>query len=130
MAKIRFALLFLLLTYGVGHSEQGKIKIVFCDDYYCTQMPTGEEYKIVKQVDWAPNRLTLSPDEKYVAYTASNGLGFENEGRDVFFCKVDGSERIFLHKFESSMDTLIWASSGVRDFIFVASWDCSLVMEE
>ena len=125
MAKIYYILLFLLLARGVVYSEQSKVKVVFCDDYYCTQMPTGEEYKIVKQVDWAPNKVTLSPDEKYVAYTTSNWLGFENEGTDVFYCKVDGSERTFLHKFESSMDTLIWASSGDRDFVFVASWDCA-----
>lgn len=126
LPKIFGVILFLFFSYGTGFSEQGKVKIVFCDDFLCTQMPTGEEYKIVKQVDWALNRVTLSPDEKYVAYTTSNWLGFENEGRDVFYCKVDGSERTFLHKFQSSMDTLIWIFSEGRDFICAASWDCAV----
>jgi hypothetical protein len=126
LSKIFCMILFLFLSYGIGFSEQGKVKIVFCDDYYCTQMPTGEEYKIVKQVDWAANKVTLSPDDKYVAYTTSNGLGFENEGRDVFYCMVDGSERTFLHKFQTRMDTLIWISSEGTDFICAASWDCAL----
>lgn len=124
MSKISYLILLLVLTFGIAYSVQGKVKIVPCDGHYCTQLESGEEYKIVKQVDWALNKLTVSPNEKYVAYTTSNGLGFENEGRDVYYCKTDGSERTFLHKFKFSIDTLLWDSFEDRDFIFVISWDC------
>ncbi len=53
-----------------------------------------------------------------------NGLGFEQIGRDIYFCKVDGSQRTFLHRFETDVDTLLWASSGERNFIFVISRGC------
>lgn len=126
MAKISYMFFFLFLACVTGYAEQGKVKIVSCDDYYCTQMPTGEEYKIVKQVDWGSNKVTLSPDEKYVAYTTSNWLGFENDGRDVFYCKVDGSERIFLHKFQICVHTLLWESFDGRGYIFVVPKNCGI----
>jgi hypothetical protein len=124
MSKISYLILSLILISGIAHSEQGRVKIVPCDGHYCTQLESGEDYKIVKQVDWALNKLTLSPNEEYVAYTTSNGLGFENEGRDVYYCKIDGSKRTFLHKFDFSVDTLLWVYFEDRDFIFVISWDC------
>src|SRR3990170_1715474 len=126
MAKISYMFFFLFLACATGYAEQGKVKIVSCDDYYCTQLATGEQHKIVKQVDWALNKLTLSPDEKYVAYTISNWLGFENDGRDVFYCKVDGSERIFLHKFQICVHTLLWESSDGRSYIFVVPKNCGI----
>lgn len=126
MDKISYLLLFLILTSGIAYSGQGKIKIVPCDGHYCTQLESGEEYKIVKQVDWALNKLTLSPDEKYVAYTTSNWLGFENEGRDVFYCKVDGSERTFLHKFDLFVDSLLWVTYKEKEFVFVIFEYCHL----
>ncbi|MCJ7458091.1 MAG: hypothetical protein MUP17_03765 [candidate division Zixibacteria bacterium] len=126
MVKINYIITFLLLSCSLGYSEQNKVKIVSCDDYYCTQLATGEQHKIVKQVDWGLNKLTLSPDEKYVAYTTSNWLGFENEGRDVFYCKVDGSERMFLHKFQICVHTLLWESSDSRSYIFVVPKNCGI----
>lgn len=127
MSKIYYILLFLFLTYEAGFTEQGKVKIILENGYYYTQLETGEKYQIVAQQDWAPNKITLSPDENYVAYTASNGLGFENQGRDIFYCKVDGSERTFLHKFEYDAGSLLWNSTKDRDFIFVSLIDCHYV---
>jgi len=124
MFRINYILLTLFLACGIAYSGQGKVKIILENGYYYTQLETGEKFEIVKQVDWALNKIVFSPDGEYLAYTTSNGLGFENEGRDVFYCKVDGSERIFLHKFELCADTLLWDSFKGRDFIFVISWDC------
>jgi|GEM_PF-5748442 len=126
MAKIYYIFLFLLLTCGAGFSEQGKVKIILENGYYYTQLETGEKYQIVAQQDWAPNKITFSPDENYVAYTTSNWLGFENDGRDVFYCKVDGSERIFLHKFQICVHTLLWESFDGRGYIFVVPKNCGI----
>jgi dipeptidyl aminopeptidase/acylaminoacyl peptidase len=127
MFRINYILLFLFLAYGVGYSEQGKVKIVLENGYYYTQLETGEKFEVVKQHEpWAFNKIVLSPDEQYVAYTTSNGLGFESEGRDIFYCKVDGSEKTFLHKFRICVDTLLWESSDERTFIFVIPKNCAV----
>lgn len=123
--KIVYIILILFLAYGFGYSEQGKVKIILENGYYYTQLETGEKYEIVKHHEpWAFNKVVISPDEKYVAYTKSNGLGLEQVGRDIYYCKVDGSERTFLHKFESDVDTLLWSSDEEINFIFVLSLDC------
>ncbi len=124
MFRINYILLTLFLACGIAHSGQGKVKIILENGYYYTQLESGEKFQIVRQLDWAPNKIVFSPDGKYLAYTASNGLGFENEGRDVYYCRIDGSEKTFLHKFEFSVDTLLWDAFGGRDFIFMISWDC------
>ncbi len=125
MFRINHILLILFLTWGVTYSGEGKVKIVLENGYYCTQLESGEKFQIVRQWEpQSPNTIVLSPDEKYVAYTTSNYLGFESEGRDVYYCKVDGRERTFLHKFEISTDTLLWNSFRGKDFIFVILMDC------
>lgn len=107
------------------YSEQSNVKIVLENGYYYTQLENGERYQIVQQQEqWAYNKVILSPDENFVAYSTGNGLGFEQIGRDIYFCKVDGSQRTFLHRFETDVDTLLWASSGERNFIFVISRGC------
>ncbi len=70
MAKIYYILLFLLLTYGVVYSEQSNVKIVLENGYYYTQLENGERYQIVQQQEqWEYNKVILSPDENFVAYT-------------------------------------------------------------
>jgi len=127
MAKTCYILLFLLLACGAGYSEQGKVGIILENGYYYTQLEDGSKFAIVKQNVKSDNKWAHSPDEQYVAYTISNHLGSKNEGQDVFCCKVDGDERIFLHRFEFGIDTLLWDSMGGRDFIFVTSRDCDSV---
>ncbi|MDH4223918.1 MAG: hypothetical protein OEV55_10320 [candidate division Zixibacteria bacterium] len=119
LKKTFYIVVVLFLGFGLGYSEQGKVKIILENGYYYTQLETGEKFEIVKQNDWPYNTIVLSPDKEYVAYTTRNGLGFENEGRDIFYCKVDSSQRTFLHKFRMSVDTLLWESSDARNFIFV-----------
>jgi len=126
LKKIFYITLILFLAFRVGYSEQSRVKIILENGYYYTQLETGEKFKIVKQVDWALNKIVFSPDGKYLAYTTSNGLGFENKGRDVFYCKVDGSERIFLHKFDLFVDSLLWDTYRGKDFIFVIFEYCHL----
>jgi len=128
LKKIFYIALVLFLAYGFGYSEQGRVKIILENGYYCTQLESGEKFQIVRQWEpQAPNKIVLSPDEKYVAYTTNNFLGFESQGRDVYYCKIDGSERTFLHKFAFVLDTLLWGTFGERDFIFVISMSCSPV---
>ena len=126
MYKINYILLFFVLAYRIAYSEESKVQIILENGYYCTQLETGEKFEVVKQHEpWAFNKIVLSPNEQYVAYTTSNGLGFESEGRDIFYCKVDGSEKTFLHKFRICVDTLLWESSDERNFIFVIPKDCA-----
>ena len=125
MAKIYYILLFLLLTCGAVYSEQSNVKIVLEDGYYYTQLENGEKYQIVKQQEpWAINKIVISPDQEFVAYTAANGLGFECEGRDVFYCRIDGSEKTFLHRFQNCVNTLLWQSLDRKSFIFVIPKNC------
>ncbi|MDP3025119.1 MAG: hypothetical protein Q8O10_06255 [candidate division Zixibacteria bacterium] len=129
MFKLNFIILFLFtfLISGIAYSEQGKVRIILENGYYYTQLENGSKFAIVKQNVKADNKWALSPDEQYVAYTISNHLGSKNEGQDVFCCKLDGDEKIFLHRFEFGIDTLLWDSMGGRDFIFVTSRDCDSV---
>lgn len=127
MAKTCYILLFLLLACGAGYSEQGKVKIILENGYYYTQLETGQKYKIVG--GWEPqakNTIVLSPDQEYVAYTTNNYLGFESWGRDVYLCKINGTERTFLHKFGNPVDTLQWVSIGGKNFIFAVSPGCEI----
>lgn len=127
MAKISYIFFFLFLACGAGYAEQGKVRIILKNGYYYTQLENGSNFAIVKQNVKADNKWALSPDEQYVAYSISNQLGPKNEGQDVFYCKLDGDERIFLHRFEFGIDTLLWDSIGGKDFIFVTSRDCDSV---
>lgn len=131
MAKIYYILLFLLLTCGVVYSEQSNVKIVLENGYYYTQLENGEKYQIVKhQEPWAINNIVISPDQEFVAYTTANGLGFESEGRDVYYCKVDGSDKTFLHRFQNCIDSLLWQSVEGKNFMFVIPKNCQTDPEE
>lgn len=131
MAKIYYILLFLLLACGVVYSKQGNVRIVLENGYYYTQLENGERYQIVQQQEpWAMNKIVISPDQEFVAYTTANGLGFECEGRDVYCCKVDGSEKTFLHRFQNCVDSLLWQSLDRKRFIFVIPKNCQTDPEE
>ncbi len=128
MNKINYLLLSLIFISGIAYPGESKVKIIQENGYYCTQLETGEKFQIVRQWEpQSPNTVVLSPDLKYVAYTTSNHLGFESEGRDVYYCKIDGSERTFLHKFGFAVDTLLWDSYAERNFIFVIFLGCEII---
>lgn len=106
-------------------AEPNAPEIILENGFYYVVQPNGEKVAIVgEQEPFALNKAKLSPDGRYVVYTTSNGLGFECEGRDLFYCKTDGTERTFLHKFETHIDDWIWITKGKRKFLIVIGKEC------
>lgn len=106
-------------------AEPNAPEIILENGFYYVVQPNGEKVAIVsEQEPFALNKVKLSPDRQYVVYTTANGLGFESEGRDLFYCKTDGTERTFLHKFETHIDDWIWMTKGKRKFLIVIGKVC------
>ncbi|KPK75184.1 MAG: hypothetical protein AMJ89_04670 [candidate division Zixibacteria bacterium SM23_73] len=111
-------LLLIPLSNSIAESETPEI--ILENGFYYVVQPNGEKVAIVKEHEpWAPNKAELSPDRQYVVYTTANGLAFECEGRDLFYCKTDGTERTFLHKFDAHVDDWIWVTKDNRNFLIV-----------
>jgi hypothetical protein len=101
-------------------AESDTPEIILEDGFYYVVQPNGEKVRIVKElVPGSLNKAKLSPGQQYVLYTAGNGLGFEGEGRDLFYCKTDGTTRTFLYKFEMGLDAWIWLTKDKRNFLIV-----------
>jgi len=99
--KIAFIL---LLINSVAESKAPEL--ISENGFYYVIQPNGGKTAIVAEHEpQAPNIAQVSPDGQYVFYTTANGLGFESEGRDLYYCKIDGTGRTFIHKFELSMDS-------------------------
>lgn len=103
-------------------AESNKPEIILENGFYYVVQPNGEKIAIVKEWEpQSPNKAKLSPDRQYVIYTTSNGLGFESEGRDLFYCKIDGTKRTFLQKSNLCIDNWVWLSKSNRDFLVVVA---------
>jgi len=121
-----FLLMLILLLIPLGNSiaESDTPEIILENGFYYVVQPNGEKVTIVKEHEpWALNKAKLSPDRQYVVYTTANFLGFECQGRDLFWCKIDGTERTFLHKFELYINDWLWLSKDDRDFLIALSWE-------
>jgi hypothetical protein len=123
MTKILvFVLGILFLTYTELWSK-GK-EIVLEDNWYYVIQPSGEKVSIVST--WTggepPIEVIFSPDSNYVAYTASNGTGFEGEGRDLFYCKTDGSEKNLVLSSNTSIRYLYWVRVAQKNYILFDQW--------
>lgn len=115
-------LVFVLLFPAVGHSVTNPEapEIILEEGYFYSVQPEGQKVVIVKEHEpWAMNKAKLSPDGKYILYTTANGLGFECEGRDLFYCMNDGTERTFLHKLPAYVDDWFWVAENDRNFLIV-----------
>lgn len=124
---IFYTILFFCLAHSTAYSEEAKIKLLLEKGSYYTLTEDRSRFWIVSQNKQKDNKLAISPDEQYVAYTISNNFGSKNEGQDLFYCEVDGEKRIFLHRFEFSIDTLLWDSMEGRDFLFLTSGNCDSI---
>lgn len=113
-------LLLLLTSLTNSKAESDTAKIISEDGYFYVVRPDGKKVTIVKEHEpWAMNKAKLSPDRQYVVYTTANGLAFECEGRDLFYCKTDGTQRTFLHKFPAYVEDWIWLTKDTRSFLIV-----------
>lgn len=93
----------------VSTVKSQELKIVQEDFTFYVQFPDSSKVKIVKDQGCGSREIAvLSPDDKYVFYTLCTGIGVESSGKDMFFCKPDGSERTFLHKIEGNADKVHW----------------------
>jgi hypothetical protein len=114
------ALIVVLAPLSNSTAESDTSEIILENGFYYIVQPNGEKVTIVKEQEpWAPNKAKLSPDRQHVVYITANGLAFECEGRDLFYCKIDGSERTFLHKFPAGVDDWIWLTKENRNFLIV-----------
>jgi hypothetical protein len=101
-------------------AESDTPEIILENGFYYVIQPNGEKVAIVSEEEPnALNKAKLSPDRQYVVYTTANGLGFESEGRDLFYCKTDGTQRTFLHKFPAHVNDWIWVTKDKNNFLIV-----------
>jgi hypothetical protein len=114
------ALIVILTPLSNSIAVSNTPEIILENGFYYVVQPTGEKVRIVERlVPGSLNKAKLSPGGQYVLYTAGNGLGFEGEGRDLFYCKLDGTARTFLCKFEMGLDDWIWLTKDKKDFLIV-----------
>jgi hypothetical protein len=115
------SLVLLLFTVSVFSKTNPEVpEIILEGGYFYAVQPNGEKFVIVKEHEpWAMNKAKPSPNGKYILYTTANGLGFECEGRDLFYCTNDGMERTFLHKFPAYVDDWFWVEKNNRNFLIV-----------
>lgn len=112
-----FALGILFLTYAELWSK-GK-EIVLENDIYYVIYPDGKKVSIVSSeaLGGSPIEVVFSPDSNYVVYIASNGGGFEGEGRDLYYCKTDSSERTLVVSTSAGIGGLNWIKTVEKQYI-------------
>jgi hypothetical protein len=112
-----FGLGLLFLTYAELWSR-GK-EIVLENNMYYVIHTDGEKVSIVSsQASGGPwIEVIFSPDSSYVAYTADNGSGWEGQGRDLYYCKTDGSKRTLVVSTSAGIGRLNWVKTQGKQYI-------------
>jgi hypothetical protein len=99
-------------------AKSSNLKIIRENRRYYVLFPDSNKVEIVKAHEGgAENIAVLSTDAKYVFYTDCNWLGFESSGKDLFYCKPDGSERTFLHKLEGYVGYVEWLKKNGHNYL-------------
>ncbi|MCK4384771.1 MAG: hypothetical protein KAW52_00770 [candidate division Zixibacteria bacterium] len=103
--------------------SRGK-EIVLEDYWYYVTHPDGKKVSIVSTRTGSSPRVEVifSPDSSYVAYTADNLLGWEGQGRDLCYCKTDGSERTVILSSTASIRELNWVKMSEKQYIVFVQW--------
>lgn len=98
--------------------SKGK-EIVLENDMYYVIHPDGKKVSIVSSR--SPGgpfvEVIFSPDSDYVAYTADNGTGWEGQGRDLYYCEIDGSERTLVLSTSAGIGRLNWVKTQEKQYI-------------
>ncbi len=120
-------LLFLLAVFLLTNADlwsKGK-EILLENRVYYVIHPNGEKVNIVSsQALGGPQiEIIFSPDSSYVAYTAYNGTGFEGQGRDLHYCRTDGSEGTVVLSTSAGIHDLNWLKTGEKQYIVFVEWE-------
>lgn len=108
----------ILMCSQVLLAQSQDIKIVIENWKFYVLFPDGKKVEIVKQHEGgADNVAILSPDQKYVFYTDMADIGFESSGKELFYCKSDGTERTFLRKLGGSVMNPHWLKKDGHSYI-------------
>jgi hypothetical protein len=103
--------------------SRGK-EIVWEDYWYYVLHPNGEKVAIVSARTGGEPRVEVvfSPDSNYLAYTEGNGTGWEGSGRDLRYCKTDGSQRTLMLSTEDGIRDLNWVKARDKQYIVFTQW--------
>ena len=114
-------LVFFTTSAAIGSQE---LEIIRENRSFYVLHPDGGKVEIVKEhTGGALNVAVLSPDSKFVFYTDGTGIGFESSGKDLFYCKPDGTERTFLHKIGGNANNVSWINrNGHYYILFLEVW--------
>jgi hypothetical protein len=120
--KICFLLIILTTAAFVGFPissvKSQNLKIIRENRRFYVLYPNGKKVEIVKEHEGgADNVVVLSPDAKYVFYTDATGIGFESSGKDLFYCKPDGTGRTFLHKLGGDVEHVNWIKKNGHTYL-------------
>lgn len=112
-----FCLGILLLTNADLWSKEKEI--VLENHVYYVIHPNGEKVVIAstRTAGGPPVEAIFSPDSSYVAYTTSSGLGWEGAGRDLCYCKSDGSEKTLILSSTTVIQHLNWITATGKEYI-------------
>lgn len=119
-------LLFLLSVFLLTNADlwSGGKEIVLEDYWYYVIHPDGKKVSIGPYRTGGEPRVEVifSPDSSYVAYTIGNGTGWEGQGRDLCYCKTDGSERTVILSSDASIRYLYWIKVLEKEYIVFVHW--------
>lgn len=103
--------------------SRGK-EIVWEDYWYYVLHPNGEKVAIVSARTGGEPRVEVvfSPDSNYLGYTEGNGTGWEGSGRNLCYCKTDGSQRTLMLSTEDGIRDLNWVKARDKQYIVFTQW--------
>jgi hypothetical protein len=99
-------------------AKSSNLKIIRENRRYYVLFPDSNKVEIVKDHEGGADNITiLSPDSKYVFYTDGNDISFESSGKDLYSCKSDGSDRVFLRRIGESVRNAYWINKEGHNYI-------------
>lgn len=121
--RVSIACLLTTLAINANLWSRGK-EIVLDDNWYYVVHPDGKKVSIASYRTGGEPRaeVIFSPDSTHVAYTEDNGTGWEGQGRDLRYCKVDGSDRTTIVSTSASIRYIDWIRVSGNEYIVFVEW--------
>jgi hypothetical protein len=120
MIKWKFYIMIMLgmVLLDIYPAKAGGLKLIDENGRFQVVFPDGRKAFIIGEYPGGSNNTAvLSPDSKYVFYTDATGIGFESSGKDMFYCKPDGTERTFLHKINGGASKVQWIRKKLHNYL-------------